>query len=202
MASFCWWIPSSCENHCNLQYYPSHSPSPKLADWCPKSAGLPSPTMWLTRKCPTRDPQTPTRDPQGVTWPVWWGGWGGEKCDFFKYSLINGYFKRPILQNCRAKLAPTLLQCQSPPSYFPRAVRSKYPAYIVTCAYIMPPKWPIFLSLQCYILQATSLQKAVHIKNKASHNSTCGTVSSLFFSCWKVLLHTVYIFNIFYVDWG
>ncbi len=23
LASFCWWIPSSCENHCNLEYTPS-----------------------------------------------------------------------------------------------------------------------------------------------------------------------------------
>jgi hypothetical protein len=34
-------------------------------------------------------------------------------------------------------------------------------------------------------------------KNKAGHNSTCGTVSSLLFFPLKVLLHTVYIFNIF-----
>ncbi len=34
-------------------------------------------------------------------------------------------------------------------------------------------------------------------KNKAGHNSTRGTVSSLLFFLLKVLLHTVYIFNIF-----
>jgi hypothetical protein len=34
-------------------------------------------------------------------------------------------------------------------------------------------------------------------KNKADHNSTRGTVSSLLFFPLKLLLHTVYIFNIF-----
>ncbi len=34
-------------------------------------------------------------------------------------------------------------------------------------------------------------------KNKAGHNSTRGTVSSLLFFLLKILLHTVYIFNIF-----
>ncbi len=34
-------------------------------------------------------------------------------------------------------------------------------------------------------------------KNKAGHSSTCGTVSSLLFFPLKLLLHTVYIFNIF-----
>jgi hypothetical protein len=57
-----------------------------------------------------------------------------------------------------------------------------------------------FLNQLHYILQATSLQKAVNIKNKAGHKSTRGTESSLLFSRRKVLLHTVYIFNIFYVD--
>jgi hypothetical protein len=42
--------------------------------------------------------------------------------------------------------------------------------------------------------------KTVNNKNKAGHNSTHGTVSSLFFFPLKLLLHTVYIFNIFYVD--
>jgi hypothetical protein len=34
-------------------------------------------------------------------------------------------------------------------------------------------------------------------KNKASHNSTRGTISSLFFFPLNILLHTVYIFNVF-----
>jgi hypothetical protein len=59
---------------------------------------------------------------------VWWGV---IKRDFFKYSSINGYFKKPILQNRGAKPAPTLLQCQSLPTSFLRAVRSEYPAYKV-----------------------------------------------------------------------
>ncbi len=47
------------------------------------------------------------------------------------------------------------------------------------------------LSWRRFILQATSLQRTVNIKNKASHNSTRGTVSFMFFSRWKVLLHSV-----------
>jgi hypothetical protein len=49
------------------------------------------------------------------------GGGGGRH--FFKYSLTEGYFKRPISLNLFVKLAPTLLQCQSLPISFPRAVR-------------------------------------------------------------------------------
>ncbi len=94
------------------------------------------------------------------------------------------------------KPSSTLLQCQSLPTSFLRAVRSEYPADIVL-AFIC--KWGgggrlFVFSWCCYILQATSL--IVNNKNKASHNNTCGTVS------WKVLLHTVYEFNIFNVDWG
>jgi hypothetical protein len=40
----------------------------------------------------------------------------------------------------------------------------------------------LFLRGLLYILQATSLQRAVNNKNIAGHNSTHGTVSSLFFS--------------------
>ena len=41
------------------------------------------------------------------------------------------------------------------------------------------------------------LWRAVNTKNKASHNSTRVRVSSLLFFPLKILLHTVYIFNIF-----
>ncbi len=68
------------------------------------------------------------------------GRGGGKKRQFFKYSLIKGYFKRPISQNLSAKLAPTLLQCQSLPTSFLRAVRRENAAYIVTRAYIRPAK--------------------------------------------------------------
>ncbi len=60
----------------------------------------------------------------------------------------------------------------------------------------------IFDLIQRRFILQTSLQRTVNNKNKAGHNSTRGTVSSLLFSRWKVLLHTVYIFNIFNVDWG
>ena len=41
-----------------------------------------------------------------------------------------------------------------------------------------------------------SVEDSVY-KNKAGHNSTRGIVSSLLFFPLKLLLHTVYIFNIF-----
>jgi hypothetical protein len=52
---------------------------------------------------------------------------------------------------------------------------------------------------QSATLQATgniSAEGSVY-KNKAGHNSTHGTVSSLLFFLLNILLHTVYIFNIF-----
>ncbi len=136
-------------------------------------------------------PKWPARDPPPITWPG--EREGGKTRHFSNYSLIKGYFKKPISQNLSAKLAPSFLQCQSLPISFLQAVWRENVPYIVTQAY---------KSRLHYILQATSLQKAVNINNKAGHNSTRGTVSSLLFSCWQVLLHTVYIFNIFYVDWG
>jgi hypothetical protein len=129
-------------------------------------------------------PKWPPRDPPLITrWPatchVTMGEERGETSHFFKYSLIKGYFKRPISQNLSAKLAPTLLQCQSLPISFLWAVRRENVAYIVIQAYTGLPKQHAVLNRLHYILQATSLQKAVNIKNKAGHNSTRGTVGSL-----------------------
>ncbi len=176
------------------QAVPATPPPPPSGGSAGQNGGFTLPPTWGPAKM-TR--QGPARDPPPVTWLV--GRGGGKKRHFFKYSLIKDYFMRPISQNLSAKLAPNLLQCQSLPTSFLRAVRRENAAYIVIQAYIRPAKTAAFLSRLHYILQATSLQKAVKIKNKAGHNSTRGTVSSLLFSRWKVLLHTVYIF---YVDWG
>ncbi len=159
-----------------------------------KVAGLfsPSPT-WRPAKM-TR--QGPAKDTPPITWPG--DRERGATRHFSKYSLIKGYFKRPILQNISAKLAPSVLKCQSLPISFLRAVRRENVSYIVPIEPIKdPPKRPAILSLLHYILQATSLQKVVNNKNRAGHSSTRGTVSSLLFFPLKVLLHTVYIFNIF-----
>ncbi len=73
-------------------------------------------------------------DPPPVMWP---GEREGKKTrHFFKYSIIKGYFKRHISQNLSAKLAPTLLQCQSLPISFLRAVRRENVAH----SYIRPTK--------------------------------------------------------------
>jgi|LakMenE18May11ns_1017448.scaffolds.fasta_scaffold9264280_1 hypothetical protein len=79
------------------------------------------------------------------------------------------------------KPSSTFLQSQSLPTSFLRAVRSEYPAYIVFAFIYKQGGRLFFLSRRRYILQATSLQRTVNNKNKACHNSTRGTVSSLFF---------------------
>ncbi len=64
-------------------------------------------------------------------------------------------------------------------------------SYVVTQAYKRPAK------TTRHSHSATPHSTGSENKNKASHNSTCGTVSSLLFFLLKLLLHTVYIFNIF-----
>jgi hypothetical protein len=116
---------------------------------------------------------------------------------FSNCSLIKDYFKILISHNSRANLAPSLLQCQSSPISFLRAVRRENVSYIVTRAYKRPAK-------TTHLSQSATLHSTGNIsaevrenKNKAGHSSTRGTVSSLLFFPLKVLLHTVYIFNIF-----
>jgi hypothetical protein len=153
------------------------------------------------RRCnrPQEDAKSRKKAPRGVMWPVFCGVREGQ---FPAYSSINGYNKKPSSQVRGGKPSSTLLQCQSLPTSFPRAVRSKYSENIVARLYISRGRGILGLSRHRFILQATSLQRTVVYKNKGGHNSTCGTASSLLFSRWKVLLHTVYIFNIFNVDWG
>ncbi len=84
-------------------------------------------------------------DPPGtrhghVTFHVTRGEGRGEDPPLSKYSLIKGYFKRPKSQNLSAKLSPSLLQCQSLPISFLRAVRRENVPYIATQAYIRPAK--------------------------------------------------------------
>jgi hypothetical protein len=189
---------------------PSHPPSPrggivpKIGGFCMthqfESRGRGpwrrhQSAKWAPRGCK----KTLTVGAEGVTWPVWCGVKGRH---FPVQSSIKGYIKKTFSQNRGGKPSSTLLQCQSLPTSFPRAVRSEYPAYIVAHLYISRGRGLFGLSWHRFILQATSLQRTVNIKNKAGQSSTCGTVRSLLFSPWKVLLHTVYIFNIFNVDWG
>jgi hypothetical protein len=119
------------------------------------------------------------------------GGKGGNPPLF--NMLIMDCFKKLISHNRRAKLAPSLLQCQSSPISFLRAMRSESVSYIVTRAYKRPPK--TVRHSQSATLHSTGNISAEgrENKNKASHNSTHGTVSSLLF----FPLKTVYIFSIF-----
>jgi hypothetical protein len=95
---------------------------------------------------------------------------------------MKGYFKRPISQNLSAKLALSLLQCQSLPISFPRAVRRENVPYIVTQAYIRPTKTACLSQLATLHSTGNIYAESSDIKNKAGHNSTHGTVSSLLFS--------------------
>ncbi len=141
-------------------------------------------------------------DPQLVTWRratshMTRGEGRGEIRHFSNYSLTKQYFKIPISHNRRVMLAPSLLQWQSSPISFLRAVRRENVPYIVTQAYKRPTE--IARLPQSVTLHSTgniSAEDSVH-KNKAEHNSTSGIVSSLLFFPLKILLHTVYIFNIF-----
>ncbi len=176
-------------------------PPPQRWRNCPQNrrilAESPVPTTWQrSLKMPTGRKKAPTGrqvDAKGVTWPV---GCGVRGRHFPAYSLINGYFKKPFHKlGVENPLLP--YKWQSLPTSFPRAVRSEYPAYIVTRLYIRWGEGDIQpQSRRRFILQTTSLQGTVSNKNKAGHNSTHGIVSSLLFSRWKVVLHTVYIFNI------
>ncbi len=132
--------------------------------------------------------------------PIMWPGKKGATRHFSKCSLIKEYFKKLISHNRRAKLAPSLIQCQSSPISFLRAVRRENVSYIVTRAYKRSAK-------MTRLSQSATLHSTGHIfaegsenKNKASHNSTRGTVSSLLFFPLKILLHTVYIFNILWTE--
>jgi hypothetical protein len=120
---------------------PCHPPPPPKMRNCPQNwrilAESPVPTTWQrSLKMPTGRKKAPTGrqvDAKGVTWPV---GCGVRGRHFPAYTLINGYIKKPFSQIRGGKPSSTLLQWQSLPTSFPRAVRSEYPAYIVTRLYI------------------------------------------------------------------
>jgi hypothetical protein len=174
-------------------------PSPRWRNYPPKSGKLPFLTTW--RVCGWR--QVSTNGPRGVrkvsakeSHDQCCVGWENVISSNALQSMVisRNLFYKTGVQNPSF----TLLQCQILPSTSLRAVRSEYSAYYIVVAFI----YRRFLIRLRYILQATSLQRIVNTKNKEGNKSTRWTVSSLFFSRWKVLLHTVYIFNIFYVDWG
>ncbi len=176
---------------------PSRPPPP--TKWRVYSGGSP---MWGPAKMTCHDPPTPvtTRHdpPRPATYHM--TGWGrktGATTHFSKCSLIKDYFKKFISHNRSAKLAPSLLQCQSSPISFLQAVRRENVSYIVTRAYKRHAETAC-LSESATLHSTGNISAEVsENKNKAGHNSTHGTVSSLLFFTLKLLLHPVYIFNIF-----
>jgi hypothetical protein len=152
-------------------------------------------TRRMTRQNDPPRPAMTRHDPPPITW-TGEGEKGGDP-PLFKHSLIKDYFKKLISHKRSAKLAPSLQKCQSLPISFLRAVRRENVSYKVTRAYKRPAK--ITHRSQSATLHSTgniSAEGSEH-KNKADDNSARGTVSSLLFFPLKVLLHTVYIFNIF-----
>jgi hypothetical protein len=129
----------------------------------PKVVGL----KWRVPHRGTRQnppgPANTRYDPPPITWPGE-GGKGGDP-PFSKCPLIKNYFKKLISHNRHAKLAPSLLQCQSLPISFLRALRRENESYIVTQAYKRPAKRTCLSQLH-YILQATSLRKSVKTRTK------------------------------------
>jgi hypothetical protein len=113
---------------------------------------------------------------------------------------VKEYFKKLISYNICAKLAPFLVQCQSLPISFLRAVRRENVSYIVTQAYKIPAK-------TTRLSQLATLHSALNIsaevsenKNKAGHNSTRGIVSTLLFFLLKnTAAHSLHIQHL-YVD--
>ncbi len=172
----------------------------KPARWKPKP---PPPPKWrvptwgptkMTRQDPPRPATTRhlSRDRRR--------GKKGATRHFSKYSLIKDYFKKLISHKRSAKLAPSLLKCQSLPISFLRAVRRENVSYIVTLAYKRPAK-------MTRRSQSASLHSTGNIsaegsenKNKAGHSSTRGLVSSIF-PAESTAAHSLHIQHL-YVDWG
>jgi hypothetical protein len=123
------------------RWLPKCPPSPKWrVSGSKRQVYSPPPNMGT---CQNDPPGTRIDPPPLITWwpatcHVIRGEGRRETRHFSKYSLIKGYFKRPISQESSAKLAPTLLQCQSLSISFLQALRRENVAYIVTLAYIRP----------------------------------------------------------------
>jgi hypothetical protein len=115
---------------------------------------------------------------------------------------MDGFSKKPFYQNVFGQLVSTLLQCQNLPASFLWAVWTIFPAYIVNPHYISRRGGKFLLSRCHSIPEATSPRRVV-IKQEQSQQLQHILDSQLFVVFpTKVLLHTVYIFNIFNVDWG
>jgi hypothetical protein len=108
-------------------------------------------------------------------------GGGGQIRHFSNKSTMKQYFKKLISHKRRVFLALSLLQCQSLPISFVRAVKRENVPYIVKGSLYRGAKsgsrsQPTSL----YSTGNISAQDSVH-NNKVGHNSAHGTVSSMLF---------------------
>ncbi len=118
-------------------------PPPKwlVPTWGPaKMTRQHPPAPATTRQHPPAPANTRHDPPWPAIYHMTGGGGKGMTRHFSKCSLIKDYFKRLISHNRLAKLAPSLLQCQSSPISFLRAVIRENVSYIVTRAYKRPTK--------------------------------------------------------------
>ncbi len=121
----------------------------------------------------------------------------GVNCHFSNSSIIKDYFKTLISHNRRAMLAPSLLQCQSSPISFLRAVKRENVSYIVTRAYKIPAgNGPHFsVSYTTFYRQHLCGRQCTQEQSWPQQHMWNSKLFVLF--PLNILLHTVYIFNIF-----
>jgi hypothetical protein len=124
----------------------------------------------------------------------------GKTRHFSKYSLIKGYFKRPISKNISERLAPSLLQCQSLPISFLGAVRRENVPYIATQAYIRPAK--MTSHSQSATLHSTgniSAEGSEHQKQSRPQQHTWNSKLFVIFPAESTATHSLHIQHL-YVD--
>jgi hypothetical protein len=148
---------------------PSNAPLPQAASGGPKVPGTPT---WGPAKMTRQGPPGPVKTSQLSR--DWGRGKRRVTCLFSIYSLTKHYFKKLILHKISAKLAPSLLRCQSLPVSFLRAVRRENVSYIVTQAYKRPANTTHQSQLATLHSTGKNSAEGSEHKNKAGHNSTGG----------------------------
>jgi hypothetical protein len=115
----------------------------------------------------------------------------GVTCHFSKCSLIKDYFKMLISHNRHAKLAPSLLQCQSSLISFLRSVRRENVSDIGTRQ--MDP--PFSVDHTTFYRQHLCGRQCTREQSQPQQDTWNSKLFVIF--PLKILLHTVYIVNIF-----
>jgi hypothetical protein len=122
------WLPKPCTPPPSWRNYPQNRWICRLSPrgWAAGDAKGPR----MARKWPEKCPRVVR---QGVTWPVWWGV---RKRDFFIYSSINGYFKKPILQGRGAKTFFYLTSMSKSAYFFSTSCEKRISCLYSVCACI------------------------------------------------------------------